>query len=95
MEIGLVDRIGDLEDAIKVAANMSGLDEYRVSTYPKIKEPLLQLIEELTGSGDTEAIQDQFVRTKMGDLYPYYKQVKEITTATGAQARLPLVIPFR
>lgn len=95
MEIGLVDRIGDLEDAIKVAANMSGLDEYRVSTYPKIKEPLLQLIEELTGSGDTEAIQDQFVRTKMGDLYPYYKQVKEITTVTGAQARLPLVIPFR
>jgi len=95
LEIGLVDRIGDLEDAIKVAADMGGLDEYRISTYPKIKEPLLQLIEELTGTGDTEAIQDQFVRTKMGDMYPYYKQVKEITTVKGAQARLPLVIPFR
>ena len=95
LEIGLVDRIGDLEDAIKVAADMGGLDEYRISTYPKIKETLLQLIEELTGTGDTEAIQDQFVRTKMGDMYPYYKQVKEITTVKGAQARLPLVIPFR
>ena len=95
LEIGLVDRIGDLEDAIKVAANMSELDDYRISTYPKIKEPLLQLIEELTGTGDTEAIQDQFVRTKMGDMYPYYKQIKEITAVKGAQARLPLVVPFR
>lgn len=95
MEIGLVDRIGDLEDAIQVAANMSGLEEYRISSYPKIKEPLLQLIEELTGTGDTKVIQDQFVRTKMGDLYPYYKQVEEITSVKGAQARLPLVIPFR
>ncbi len=95
LEIGLVDRIGDLEDAIQVAANMSELDEYRISTYPKIKEPLLQLIEELTGTGNTAAIQDQFVRTKMGDMYPYYKQIKEITTVKGAQARLPLVVPFR
>ncbi len=95
LDIGLVDRIGDLEDAIKVAANMSELEDYRISTYPKIKEPLLQLIEDLTGTGDTEAIQDQFVRTKMGDMYPYYKQIKEITAVKGAQARLPLVVPFR
>ncbi len=94
LEIGLVDRIGDLEDAIAVAARMGELDEYRVTSYPKVKEPLMQLIEELTGTGDSKVIQDQLIQSQMGDFYPYYKQVKEMTTMKGVQARLPIMIPF-
>lgn len=94
LEIGLVDRIGDLEDAIAVAARMGELDEYRVTSYPKVKEPLMQLIEELTGTGDSKVIQDQLIQSQMGDFYPYYRQVKEMTTMKGVQARLPIMIPF-
>ncbi|MEZ5038343.1 MAG: signal peptide peptidase SppA [Saprospiraceae bacterium] len=93
-KIGLVDKIGDLDDAIALAASMSNLETYRVSTYPKIKEPLLQMIEELTGTGDSEALQDRLIRSELADYYPYYKQLKDLSAAKGAQARLPLVIPF-
>jgi len=94
LEIGLVDRIGDLEDAIAVAARMGELDDYRITTYPKVKEPLMQLIEELTGTGDTEVLQDKLIRSQMGDFYPYYRQVKDVTSMKGVQARLPIVVPF-
>ncbi len=94
LEIGLVDRIGDLEDAIAVAARMGELDDYRITTYPKVKEPLMQLIEELTGTGDSQALQDKLIRSQMGDIYPYYRQVKEVTTMKGVQARLPIMVPF-
>lgn len=94
LEIGLVDRIGDLEDAIAVAARMGELDDYRITTYPKVKEPLMQLIEELTGTGDSEVLQDKLIRSQMGELYPYYRQLKEVTTMKGAQARLPIMVPF-
>lgn len=94
LEIGLVDRIGDLEDAIAVAARMGELDDYRITTYPKVKEPLMQLIEELTGTSETKVLQDKLIRSQMGDIYPYYRQVKEVTTMKGVQARLPIMVPF-
>ena len=36
-EVGLVDELGSLDDAISIAAEMANLDEYRIGTYPKAK----------------------------------------------------------
>jgi hypothetical protein len=35
------------------------------------------------------------VRQQLGELYPYYQQMQEMTTAKGPQMRLPLVVDFR
>ena len=93
-EIGLVDEIGDLSRALEIAANMAGMSKYRITEYPRTKEPFQQFLESLTG-GDETAVETLLLRQKFGDWYPYYQTLKEIHDAKGVQARLPFVIPFR
>mgnify|MGYP005838549631 FL=1 len=93
-EIGLVDEIGDLNRALEIAANMAGMSKYRITEYPRTKEPFQQFLESLTG-GDEAAVETLLLRQKFGDWYPYYQTLKEIHDAKGVQARLPFVIPFR
>lgn len=35
LEVGLVDAIGDIDDALRIAAEMGGIEEYNIETYPK------------------------------------------------------------
>ncbi|MEN0004131.1 MAG: signal peptide peptidase SppA [Bacteroidota bacterium] len=91
-EIGLVDEIGDLEDAIAMAEHMAGLEGYRLMEYPAVKEPLQQLLEEYLL--DEEVLANTMMKAKLGDLYPHYEYLKEISDTKGVQARLPFIIPF-
>jgi protease-4 len=34
-------------------------------------------------------VQTRFIKMKLGDLYPYFDQIKELNTLQGIQARLP------
>ena len=50
LELGLVDALGGLEDAIAIAAEKAGLtDNYAVAEYPVQKDALTELLEQLTG----------------------------------------------
>lgn len=49
LELGLVDELGSLNDAIAYAAKEVGLDDYEVRTYPKRKNFLEVLVEETSG----------------------------------------------
>ncbi len=50
LSIGLVDVLGGLDDAIAIAAEKAGLtDNYAIAEYPKQKDALTQLLEDLTG----------------------------------------------
>jgi protease-4 len=94
LEIGLIDAHGDLDRAIAAAANLADVEKYRVAEYPTIKEPLQQLIEEFTGKSKdkTAKASRALIKEEMGDLYPYYEQIKEIRQMKGIQARMPFVI---
>jgi protease IV len=50
LEAGLVDIIGDLDRALEVAAEMAGIEEYLLDTYPKKKD----LFETLFSSGNAQ-----------------------------------------
>ena len=93
-EIGLVDEMGDLNDAIIAAAEKANLDNYRTSEYPRVKEPIQQFIEQITGEEEA-SFTDHFVKEEFGELYPYLKELSEVKKMEGVQARLPFVIqPF-
>ncbi len=92
-QIGLVDRVADLDEAIESAANLAELKEYRITEYPRIKEPLQQLLEDITGQ--SEARTNRMLRSQLGEMYPYYRYVRELQASRGMQARLPFFIPFR
>ena len=93
-EIGLVDVMGGLNDAIAAAAEKANLDSYRTSEYPRVKEPFQQLLEDLTGAEEAKAsIQEHFIKRELGDLYPFIKELSEVKAMKGPQARMPFVIP--
>ncbi|MEM6321409.1 MAG: signal peptide peptidase SppA [Bacteroidota bacterium] len=93
LEIGLVDELGDLEDAIAEVKELAGLQEYRISEYPKVKDPFQQLIDQLLNpSNATANAKAAVLREELGPLYPAYQQFKEIKETTGLQARMPFLI---
>ncbi len=84
---GLVDRLGSLDDAIAAAARKAGLEEYRLVTYPAIKNPLESLF-----GGSTDRISTWFAKRELGDQYGYYRQVKSALEQRGIQTRLPYIL---
>lgn len=92
LEIGLVDEIGTLEDAIRYAAlsiqGVTGLDDVRIDEYPK---PLtaFDTLMEVFGTGE-----GVFAGTQLEDVEKAFRDVS--ATETGkAYARLPYEISFR
>ncbi|MBN1301505.1 MAG: signal peptide peptidase SppA [Melioribacteraceae bacterium] len=56
-EIGLVDKLGGLNDAIREAARLAGIDEYRVVEYPSLKDPFEKILNLLYAKiGSTNSI---------------------------------------
>jgi protease-4 len=84
VKLGLVDRIGHIEDAIKAAAKKAKIKEYRIVNYPEKKDGLLGFLDK---SG--ENIKTYFVKQELGDSYILYKNMKEITQMKGIQAKMP------
>lgn len=89
--IGLVDEIGSLEDAIAYAAKLAKLGDYKITKLPKLKDPFLQLISDLTG----EELETRYVEHKLQqnfNLYQQYKYFEEISKMKGIQMRMPFVL---
>jgi len=87
LDLGLVDQLGGLEDAVAYAAEQAGLgDEYRLSEYPKQKDFFEQLIGEIMGNAKARAIESE-----LGAFTVYYNQYQNIRSMEGIQARLPFV----
>jgi protease-4 len=86
-ENGLIDQIGGMEDAIQLAAELSGVEEYRLFELPFQKDPFQQLMEDLFGQAKASLI-----RSELGDKYRYYQYLKDIENLQGIQARLPYEI---
>lgn len=82
LEIGLVDKLGDLEDAIACAARMAKLKNYRLKNLPEQKDQL-QIIMESFGAARVSAVEQE-----LGPLYQHYKLAKNLLEGDRIQARL-------
>lgn len=92
LEIGLVDQIGTIEDALRYAAmsieGVSGLEDVQVVEYPKPLTTLDILMEQLSGS--KEAL---FKGTALENVERAFRDCKE-TESGKAYARIPYEIIF-
>lgn len=87
IEIGLVDQLGDMEDAIAYAAQKAGIaDDYKVVEMPKQKDFMTRFMEQL-GGGNNDL--DAALRQKLGVYYHYYEGLENLSSNTGIQARVP------
>ncbi|MFO7824854.1 MAG: signal peptide peptidase SppA [Cyclobacterium sp.] len=84
-EVGLVDVLGDFEDAISIAAIKAGVEEdYRVVMYPKQKSMLEQLLSDFGAD-----VEGSYQRIKMGHSYELYKTLEKLQRLQGKMAILP------
>lgn len=54
MKIGLVDGLGNLDDAVLKAAELAGIDSYTIAAYPEKKDFLTELLESLEQTDSEE-----------------------------------------
>ncbi len=100
LALGLVDRLGGLNDAIAAAARMANVDlaDVRLSEYPKIKEPLEMLTEQLTGESDEDRqiqVIGPLIEREFGmDLSRIY-ELRSLTQTRGPQMRLLETVKIR
>lgn len=88
---GLVDVIGGLEDAIKIAAKKAGVeDDYKTRVYPIKKDFWQELAEGLSGDIKARILEDE-----SGELYTYVEFLNKIKYLEGLQTRLPFEIQFK
>lgn len=84
LKIGLVDVLGGMDDAIKIAAHKAGIDTYSLSEYPVEKNPVEELLNALTGS-----VKMRMIKEEMGPFYETWTKIKNITSQQGLIARIP------
>ncbi len=87
LEIGLVDKIGGIGDAVKIAQRMAGLERYRITELPEQEDPFTEIMKGLTGDAK------MFVgKALLGEDYQYMKVLKAVQGKSQIQARLPFDI---
>lgn len=84
LQIGLVDVLGGLEDAIEIAKGMANIEgEYRVVEYPELEDPFQRLLKEFGASYETKIIED-----RLGEYARYLQLLEKAKTMQGYQTRL-------
>jgi len=83
-EIGLVDEFGGLKDAIAMAAEMEGLEDYRTVSLPTQPSPFEEILK--MGGNNVRA---RILKGELGDKYRYYEYFRKLANMNGVYARLP------
>ncbi len=89
-EIGLVDRIGTLQDAIEAAASLAkvGAKDYRIKEYPEKKTFFQQIMD-----GYKKSVSSDLLKEELGaEIYQTMRQVKQVKQWVGVpQTRIPFI----
>ena len=90
-QIGLVDELGGLDEAIAKAKKLAKLDEASVISYPAKSNVLDQLLEEMQGG----SYADKQLQQALGEYYPFWADIKHVRQKSGMQAALPYRLKFK
>lgn len=84
-ELGLVDVLGGLNDAIRIAKDLAGIEgKAPILEYPKEKDPIEELFK-----GFSSTIKTRILKEELGHNYIYYNKAKKVLSYQGIQALLP------
>lgn len=90
LQNGLVDRLGDIDDAVASAAKKADLKDYKIVSYPDPVDPFKSLFND-----SADKVRTYFAKQELGDNYTYYKQLKSAMSVSGIQTRIPYNITIR
>jgi protease-4 len=81
---GLVDKLGNLDDAIKAAAKLAEVEKYTIGRYPSPEPWYMSLLDK----SKKEYMEGQ-MRAALGEYYPAFALVRRIGKMDPIQARMP------
>jgi len=89
LKIGLVDKIGGLDDALKEAASLAKIKNYKTQNFPEFEKNINDILENLPFAKSKEA----FIKEELGDeTYRLMEQIKRMQSQKGVQAMMPFEI---
>lgn len=95
LKLGLVDKIGGLEDAIKHAATLGKTKSYQVENYPEYEQSFEDLLNNLTGISMFQT-KDALLREHIGEeSYLLIQQIKKANQLKGVQALMPFELKIQ
>ncbi|MDY0780318.1 signal peptide peptidase SppA [Tenacibaculum sp. IB213877] len=90
IEKGLVDQLGGLEDAIKVAAELAEVDNYRIRNYPSYKKDFKDAFKMMPFA---KSQKEEILKDALGDEnYRLYNKINQMKNLKGIQARMPFIM---
>lgn len=94
LQLGLVDKLGGLDDAISMAKSMSGTEQCTVMSYPEPEDDILSLI---LGSGQyiRQRIAGSNIKGDAARLYDDVRALSGISSLDRLQARVPFNVRIK
>lgn len=90
---GLVDKLGNLNDAITVAAELAQIEAYKVRNYPNYKKDLK---EAFSFSPFAKASKEEILKEALGnENYQLYNNINQMKKLKGIQARMPYILQIK
>ena len=91
IKIGLVDKIGGMDDAIKAAAKLAKITKYKTRDYPEYEKNLRDLLSNL--GVPFMSSKESIIKNEIGEEnYKLIEQLKLAGQRTGVQAMMPFEI---
>ena len=84
LQIGLVDRLGNTDDALKAAAALADLDKYETVIWPEPESSVDQIVKKILGEDDDELL-----------LLREYARIRRLAGHPSIQARIPYDIKIK
>lgn len=92
--VGLVDELGNLEDAIDAAAELAEIDTYGIRKYPKYKSGFERFMEDLEGA--SMQLKSKLISDEIGEEnYRILKDIKSGMEQKGVQAKMPFILNIK
>jgi len=93
LQNGLIDDLGSLEDAVKVAAELAEVSDYRTTEYPRFKKDFKDAFKPFSLTAE---VKEYLIKEELGlENYTIYKSIKQFSELKGIQARMPFVIEIK
>ena len=90
LKIGLVDELGNLDDAIAYAAKMIESKEYHTVSYPAEEDPFAMILNETKSD-----YMNNEIKELLGEGYSVYSFIRNVKSTDNIQARIPYDIVIR
>ena len=89
LKVGLVDKIGGLDDALKEAAGLAKIKSYKTQNFPEFEKDINDILDNLPFAKSKES----FLKEELGEeTYRIMEQIKRMESQKGVQAIMPFEI---